>query len=259
MILSFAMENLYSVEATNRQGIIRELNDMVEAFQKLPHLRLVSGAASPAQWKAFASQRLHSAGIFENLLGRGIVLAAVHGHAAVQAALLKNLRDERGMSAQGEAVDGMAHAQWRADFCRALHLKPQKEAEGGRTYTSLIQSVIISDDPFVVYGVILALERLIPVEFICIRDGMNRLFPGVFIPTTADGETIQQEKLRARRYIDDHIDHDAKSHFPELLEAIVRDGSRDHALSSILSGFRIFQEAKTAFYEDTHIFCVKDF
>jgi hypothetical protein len=253
------MESSHSSEMTMKQRIIYALNNMVDEFHKLPHLRLVSGAASISQWKAFASQRLLSAGIFEDLISRGIVLAGMHGHTSVQAALVRNLRDEMGMNAQGDFVEGTAHAQWRADFCQALQLKPQKEAEGGHTYVSFIRSVITSTDPFVVYGAILALERLISVEFIYIREGMNQLFPAVFIPTAIDSENTQQDKLRARRYIDDHIDHDAKSHFPELLEAVMQCTSDEHAVSSLLTGLNILQKAKTAFYEDTHIFCTNDF
>ncbi|MEK7105154.1 MAG: hypothetical protein AAB865_00495 [Patescibacteria group bacterium] len=238
-------------QSATRIRIVKELNEMIKDFKKNPLLPLVQEEASPEQWKAFAAKRLQSATAFEAVLGKAIALSATCGHDAVHSALTENLSDEIGRQSDGSIDTTRAHDGWRKDFARALQLPA---SSGYPDYDLMMSNVASSSEPFLVYGVLLALERLIPVEFTYIREGMDTLFPSVFVVSAKDSKEVRSNKLKARHYIDDHIDHDARQHFPDLLDALEQISPDAKALTQLSKAIALVATAKRTFYNDPSIF-----
>jgi hypothetical protein len=243
------------MEGTRKQliEIVKEANRSLVADN--PSLSLLQhGALSKDDWRAFAIQRFLIATPFEGLLREGIRKAAEHRLDALQSSLEKNLHDEIGIDENGSVRADRAHSTWRKEFYAALGIVEQELAmvqpiQGTAKYLLTLQQ-IINGDVFVIAGALLVLEATIPGEFRKLQEGRDRVFPEAFVESPDDSDEVRESKKRARLYIDDHIWHDARSHYPDLLSAIVSSVSTAHGLESVKEGMAKVGRAKKAFYDD---------
>ncbi len=65
----------------------------------------------------------------------------------------------------------------------------------------------------------------------------------------SDGSGQRRQKGFARLYIDHHIAHDARSHYPDLERVISKYSADPESLAKIMKGMEIISTAKQRFYE----------
>lgn len=212
--------------------------------------RMSSGDVSKVEWQLFAAQRYLASLDFTSLLSSG---AAACFHAqdfALARIFYKNLCDEVGAEEEREfSLSGLkllkgvklnekSHETWRRDFYTEigvtkndlLNSLPSKET---LMHKCVLESLIFNSSYLKKAGAVLFLEGFIPQEFKILKTGRDFCFP----------ETSQGGKL----YIDDHILHDAKQHFPELLKDLVLKSESE--LTEVLAGVKSMAKAKKVFYE----------
>lgn len=110
---------------------------------------------------------------------------------------------------------GAHHARGYADIANAYNLGMRKLIED----TSLDTQV----------GALLFLEASIPIEFACILQKVETLF---------------SLRERARKYLVDHISHDAEVHYPELISILPAFSRKD-----IFHGIDEMYQMKMNFYQ----------
>lgn len=220
---------------------------------------MAEGKLSQDQMKKFILQRHLAAVPFERLLQRAIQGAREEHDDDVAEVLEQNLKDERGVGSYGVYDPGLSHASWREDFSAALGLHPQDLEEaapepGTIEYLNAIEELIAEGDYVKMAGAIYALERSIPAEFHRILAGVEKVFPQEF---RFSQEWTPEELVagvrgrveRARRYLVDHIHHDAASHAPDLEEALTDHMSAYALFHAIHGGIDTIIAAKKKFYQ----------
>lgn len=227
----------------------KSLTDNNPALDKIER-----GELGPARWREFAQQRYLAALPFEELLSAGIERARASGDAELTETLEANLRDERGIDANGIARPEQAHETWRRDFYRALGvtdetLQSATPLPGTAEYARALQKLIEQGDALAIAGALLVLEGTIPVEFRKIAEGRDKTFPEIFVDQPDDSPETLERKTRARLYIDDHISHDASSHYPDLINALEKHAGQTETAGRIKYGADQIRRAKIAFYE----------
>ena len=239
----------------------KELQDLFDAMKSAREkmtenavlAKLEVGKLTPEQWKEFAIQRYLAALNFEKLLAAGVRQAKDNGDALLAETLQSNLNDETG-TVEGKVEPKLAHTNWRKDFYAALgvsaeELKFAAPRVGTRAYVTELEH--LSDDTKLkIVGALLVLEYTIPHEFKRIQTGRDASFPGAFVVQPLDTAEIREQKERARLYIDDHIAHDARSHYPDLLKALQPHLSMPANLAEVKEGIQRIAEAKRLFYAD---------
>lgn len=215
---------------------------------------LESGDLTQECWIRFAIERYKAAEVFEELLHSLIRKARLVGDAQLLEILEWNLRDETGVNIQGELDEALAHDTWRKNFYRALGVKDSDleiptTNSGTKYYIQVMKQILEQGDMLVMAGALLALEGSIPEEFIRIQRGRDISFPKIFVDKPTDDEKTLVQKSKARRYIDDHIHHDADMHYPSLLGALKPYTKDPDNLKRIADGVNRIAKAKKYFYD----------
>ncbi len=208
---------------------------------------------TPQEYITFAKGRYQAASGFEELLKAILFLAQKSQLLEISAAVQRNLNDEQGITEEGIINHELAHSTWREDFYSALgiclnDLKKEATNAGSKSYQLAMLSIIQSHSLWQMVGALLALEATIPAEFQRIQKARDKLFPKTFIINNDDSAASKARKYRARRYLDDHIVHDAHAHYPDLLQAILKEMPPEQ-LSSLIKGIQQITKAKIAFYQ----------
>lgn len=208
-----------------------------------------SGEIGKDGFQRFFTQRLLATSSFENLLKRLIVLSPTD---ELRSAVQDNLNDEIGVF-DGKIDPDKSHATWRRNFYQALEISDEMIAgalsgRGTEEYLQMMQEIIDGDNGYVMAGALLFLEGQIPREFRYLKVGRDLLFGEKFVDEVGDTEAVKAQKIKARTYLDDHIVHDAKAHFPQLLSALAAVGADADALLSICEGVELAKNARVAFY-----------
>ncbi len=214
-----------------------------------------SAELTHAQWQDFAMQRYLAALPFEKLLVAAIAASNALNDAELVAALEANLRDELGYGADGVQRAELAHETWRQDFYRALGISPQqlKQAQpwpGTLAFQGAFERLMATHDALAMAGGLLVLEGTIPYEYRRVQAGRNQTFAAVFVDNATDDAQTLAQKALARLYIDDHIDHDAKAHYPDLLNALSKYHLDPAAMQRIEMGANLIREGKNQFYQE---------
>jgi len=205
------------------------------------------------QFRLFAAQRAYIATNFIKLLEKGVILAKHLEDEKLALTLQSNLNDELGLDEFGNRQVSLNHGQWKSDYLKALNIKTDEENFPLLSCTkNSVESFIAleeSENLYQIAGAILSLENIIPLEYRAAVVARDKLFPEVFCigQTVTDAERVQQEKVR--RYMDDHIIHDSKSHFPELLEALAQHENNEEILEQIQLGINYVNRYRKQFYE----------
>lgn len=198
----------------------------------------------PEQWKQFSVERYTAASDFVELLRTGIETAKNLGDTEFAQTLQANLNDELGIDAKGVQHESANHETWRKNFYRAIGVSdsalaehkthPEAWLEGTRRYHEEVKKLIEEKNVLVIAGALFALEATIPTEFQKIQAGRDRRFPHL-----TDDE---------RLYIDNHIEHDKSSHYPDLQRALVKYVHNADAFNEIQRGIETIMDAKGEFY-----------
>lgn len=236
---------LISLAQTATQEIVQN-NPVLDTTQQ--------GKLSIEHWRIFSEQRYRAALSFESLLQAGINSSHALGDEALAKALEDNLKDELGLDAQGVTHPQQSHATWRRDFYHALGvdeagLGDVNPLEGTRAYSDTIESLVRQGDALAIAGALLVLEASIPTEFSKIKEGRDQSFPERFVDLPTDSADVRRTKSKARMYIDDHIVHDASSHYPQLLKALEKHAGSTKADKRIRQGVVDITKAKMSFYD----------
>jgi len=208
---------------------------------------------TPEQWRVWAIQRYKIGRSFDDLLAAGAERAAPINPALSQA-FADNLRDECGIDAQGKIHPEQAHETWRQNFYHALGIETAQVAAaknfvGTRVYQQMMARLCAKgSDPLVMAGALLFLEHSIPHEFKRVQAGRDKTFPALFVVTENDAPKVRWRKELACHYIDDHIRHDAKAHYPDLRRALACHVGDAAAMGRIKQGVDLALGAKKEFY-----------
>jgi pyrroloquinoline quinone (PQQ) biosynthesis protein C len=209
------------------------------------------------QWRMFAIQRYLAAASFESLLQVGIETATEAPLPELARELQNNLDDETGVNREtGAYAESESHETWRKNFYEALGISTEDLREdgdmlpGGRAYQSVVAGIVDRADVFEIAGALFALEASIPGEFFKIRRGRDEAYPDQFVVQQGDTADISATKRKARRYIDDHIVHDSKVHYPELLHALDDSIRTPEDLERVQVGADAVAKARRAFYDE---------
>lgn len=230
------------------QNCLQEIIGKNSQLENLSHL-------SSTQFRIFAVQRYKAAESFEALLEKGIELSNTSTLRSLHLVLKRNLRDEQGVDSNGQVDLSRAHSTWRQDFYGRLDITDQlltqsTAIEGTLQYQQALKGLIASDNIYLIAEALLALEASIPAEFKRIQKARDCIFPELFLDQPTDSITIKSQKQKARLYLDDHIIHDAKEHYPELLIALESSSKSAEDIIQIITGIRKVCEAKKKFYSN---------
>lgn len=232
-----------------------KLAEHTEAMVRNPVLDAVeSGKLSEQQWRDFAIQRVLAAQSFLPLLEAGIVLAETHGDVLLAQVLRENRQDELGIDANGRELAVGSHHKWRQDFYQAIGVL---EEDLARTvalpetvaYQQSMQDLIASDDLYTVSGALLLQEYSLPAEFKRMQIGRDKTFRGQFEKIFTDTPAVSNQKKAARMYLDHHIGHDAKLHYPDLEGALEQHLEDPEKFAKVLKAMEVLAVAKRNFYQ----------
>lgn len=233
------------------KSFVIEKNRSTVRNDELVH-RLRDCCVSRDEYRLFAAQRAYIATNFVHLLRRGVILAEEAGDASLAEALRANLDDELGIDESGVARAELHHGKWKADYLRSLGLEADLEGFPLLTGTKAnVQAFLDLEERGSLYeiaGAILSLENIIPLEYRAAVTARNHLFPEVFCDFEEDSPAVAAAKFKARRYMDDHIVHDAKSHFPDLLTALSAHHADSKAIEQAKRGVAIVNHYRKQFY-----------
>lgn len=214
---------------------------------------LERGALTQDQWRIWAVQRYKAAAGFVSLLEAGIDRADESWMFPLGQALNNNLKDEIGY-VNGVVQPHLAHSQWRADLYGAMGVEEKQLTRAENFLFGLTLNIGVTVDlvrwgtAHQIAGAILFLEHFIPTEFRRVRKGLYPAFPDVFMNKADDDPATRDRKMRARLYLDDHIEHDSRDHFPQLLDAVVACTGTQSDVNEIRQGVRLMANARRHFY-----------
>jgi len=212
-------------------------------------------------WRLFAEQRYLASRNFELLLEAGVKKSRTEGYEQLAEALEGNLADERGVDEQGNKHPFGSHEQWRRDYYNALGitndmLSRAQLRDGTKHYDDTLQQ-LIEEDAFAISGGLLLLELSIPKEFERIRKGRDTTFRDEFVILSSDDQEQRARKKKASRYINDHIAHDAASHYPDLENAVITYAREPLQVAHVIQGIQRIADAKEVFYRKLGEFLMK--
>ncbi len=235
--------------------LLQRLNAMTTTLAAHPVLAMVaSDKLTQDEWRDFAVERYLSAIIFEPLLGSALTAARKANDTPLTVALNDNQNDELGIDIDGVVDQSLSHVVWRKNFYDALGvddalLNAHIGSPAVKAYMDVIRSVMMTGEYLVMAGSMLALERFFPVEFRAMQQGRDLVFADIFADQSNDTAEEKAWRAQARLYLDDHIEHDADTHFPDLLTAIQPHLDSEADMERILSGIAAIEQAKLAFYD----------
>ncbi len=230
-----------SPSSQTRLFLINLINHGVELFLDNAFLnRIEKNLLTKEEWHTFAVQRYLSATPFEDLLEACEAAARRDGLVDLAEVIESNLRDERGIDAEGTRHEHLSHSTWRKNFYQAigiseLELTSTTPSVATKEYQETVRGLVKTDDPLIMAGGLLVLEAIIPREFAKLKSGRDQMFPNL--------------SDEAKLYIDDHIVHDAKAHYPDLLAALSDLANSETVRTRIASGINLMVEVKKRFYE----------
>lgn len=201
--------------------------------------QLEANGLSIDQWRLFVRLRYSIALGFEDLLKQGIRLN--ENRPQIRTVLESNLRDEQGVGANGKKLAVGSHDLWRREFCAAVGVQPLR--------SSPLLPFQPPSDRDLVTGAILALEHFVPVEFRRVQAGRDLRFPDEFVINEGDSRDRKQAKARARLYLDHHIVHDAKHHYPDLETVVSESVTHSSQLERLQRGAEYALHHRRQFYQ----------
>lgn len=217
--------------------------------------RMMRAQLTRPQFLFFFIQKALIVKNFESLLSRSFQIAQAQGQHELASVLLSNLDDEQGKDNKGRVNPEAAHKTWRNAFYAALGitdvlLDQTLPLTSAKEHCDAFLYLENTDDVFLIAGAFLALERIIPLEYRGAQISRDHLFPEIFVTRAEDSLEKQEAIRRSRYYIDDHIIHDAKIHFPQLLNVLEKYENDAVAMASMAKGVELIQKVRESFYNE---------
>ncbi len=226
-------------------------NPHIRGVRNYPFLqRAKTGTVNPALWPRFARERYQMSQYFVPLLEAMIVQGKDNAEfAEIGRVVQLNFDDEMGLS---DPAAG-SHESWRLDYYAAMQVTREHllgagpaELNGTCLYRETLKSLIDRGDYLAMAGALLALEVTIPHEYTFLLHGLEKQYPEHF-DISAGGNAAQH---KARRYLVDHIHHDAAHHAKDLFYALIPFAEDAAALQSIKTGADQIMAARQQFFAD---------
>lgn len=214
---------------------------------------LERGWPTVPRWHKYAIERYKAAHGFQRELEAAIVKCEEEGFPDVAAELRCNLDDELGI-VDGVVYPDKAHEKWRIDFYAGMgiteaDIRAHKPFMGSLSAAGVVSQLIDYGSALELAGSILFIELFIPLEWNRVRKGLYPAFPHAFVLRDDDSPETRARKIAARLYVEDHIRHDAKEHFPRLRNALVRYAHVPENMAQIKAGIDAKARARAWFYE----------
>jgi pyrroloquinoline quinone (PQQ) biosynthesis protein C len=205
------------------------------------------------QYKLYAAQRAYVATNFIRLVDKGAQLARAVGDVELAEAFQSNLNDELGVGADGQRHQELDHRVWKTNYLRALGLKADVQGfpllRETRAHVDAFLDIEAKGTLLNIAGTILSLENIIPLEYRAAVASRDHLFPEIFCFEPDDDVLTWQHKETARQYLNDHIVHDSKSHFPQLLQALLKYEGDTKAMEELRAGIDMVNTYRKRFYK----------
>lgn len=186
-----------------------------------------------------AEQRYFHSAPIEDLFRVCIELGKEFGCTPLVEAMELNLQDEMGLNADGTAHADGSHEQWRADYLDGIGVVPTIARGAALSTKLLLEQIISGRNIWEICGAICFIEYSIPREYTAWQRMRNMCFPSL--------------PAAARRFLDDHIVHDAMHHYPGIKAGTIvlmqEQGFSDEKLTSLISGIMRAATARRLFYE----------
>ncbi|HEY8024564.1 MAG TPA: iron-containing redox enzyme family protein [Burkholderiaceae bacterium] len=215
-------------------------------------LSLLRKEFNKSQYKLYAAQRAYVASNFVRLVEKAAQLARILGDDELAGALQANANDEIGMGADGKIHYDMNHRQWKTTYLRAIDIDADIDGfpllPATRAHVNAFLEIESEGTVFSMAGAVLSLENIIPLEYRAAVSSRDHLFPEIFCIDAGDTAQVRADKAAARRYLDDHIVHDANSHFPMLLNALLKYEDNAVIMTEIRSGIDLVNSYRKRFY-----------
>lgn len=216
-------------------------------------LALARRELNVTQYKLYAAQRAYVATNFIRLVDKGANLARAIGDVELAAALQANLNDEIGMGEDGKTHIELDHRQWKANYLHAIGIKPDVQGfpllHETRAHVNAFLDIEATGTLLNIAGAILSLENIIPLEYRAAISSRDHLFPEIFCSAQEDDAEARERKYVARQYLNDHVIHDSKSHFPQLLQALLKYEIDPAAMIELRAGIDLVNTFRKQFYQ----------
>lgn len=205
------------------------------------------------QYKLYAAQRAYVATNFIRLVDKGAQLARAIGDTELAVAFQSNLNDELGVGPDGKRHVELDHRVWKSNYLRALGLRADIEGfpllRETRAHVDAFLEIEAKGSLLNIAGTILSLENIIPLEYRAAVSSRDHLFPEIFCFGAEDDAQARHKKEVARQYLNDHIVHDSKSHFPQLLQALLKYEGDTKAMEELRAGIDMVNTYRKRFYK----------
>jgi hypothetical protein len=216
-------------------------------------LALLRKSLNRTQYKLYAAQRAYVATNFIRLVDKGARLAREIGDAELADALQSNLNDEMGMGPDGKFYDALNHRNWKINYLRSIgieaDLKDFPLLRETHAHVNAFLDIEADGNLFSISGALLSLENIIPLEYRAAVSSRDHLFPEIFCHANGDSDEIYHKKELARQYLNDHIIHDSKAHFPQLLQALTKYEKEAAVATEIRAGIDLVNTYRKQFYQ----------
>lgn len=250
------MAHVDTTTSTDHDVLSVKLDELRDLIVQNPTLdAIAAGAVSQDNWRQFAIQRYLIALPFRDLLVQCVKVATEFGDEELKSVLERNLQEEDGINlVDGEIKESRSHEKWRRDFYTALGIS-ENELEDTpsygvtQNYETVLRECIENRRSYEQLGALLMLESSIPFEFAKLAQGRDRTFPDAFMRAEGDTRDVHNAKARARLYLDHHVLHDVKYHFPQLRDALLKHADDPEILAKMIAGMELIAKARREFYD----------
>jgi len=236
--------NLKNYVISENKAVVRDDPVVVSLLRK---------QLNKAQYKLYAAQRAYVASNFLRLVDKAAQLAHALGDEELALALQSNANDEIGLGPDGKIHYELNHRQWKTTYLRAIDIDADIEGfpllPGTQAHVNAFLEIEADGTVFSMAGAVLSLENIIPLEYRAAVSSRDHLFPEIFCVEPGDTIEVRANKQSARRYLDDHIVHDANSHFPMLLNALVKYEDNPTVMAEIKLGIDLVNSYRKRFYQ----------
>ena len=170
--------------------------------------------------------------------------------------LYMNYLDENWLDINWNKLKIGSHKEWRNDFNNALFIKYSKIdlenikiCDWTQSFIDSYDNLISKWDWLMIIWALLFLEYNIPEEYKRVKISRDILFKNEFVINNNDTiENITKKRIWCM-YIDNHIIHDSKIHYPTLKEKLIKYLNNEKNIDLIKKWIDIISEWKLKFYE----------
>lgn len=167
-----------------------------------------------------------------------------------------NYLDENGLDTNWNKLEIGSHKEWRKNFNDALfinisdeELQSTKKYIWTKKFIDSYKILLNSWNWLMIIWALLFLEYNIPEEYKKVKIARDILFKDSFVINEDDSIETKNKKRLWCMYIDDHIIHDSRVHYPTLKLKLLKYLNDDKSFEFIKKWIDIISKWKLDFYE----------